>query len=96
MRSRAPTQPESRGSFRSLGAVADNLVADLRFHRQVEKLHGLGPRAVGELLAEIGEQRSIRNFIDQRLQAYAAIDPEIVKVLGADAFPRLPLYEAPK
>ena len=85
-----------QGPPRLLGSVADGLVADLRRHRQVEHIHGLGPRAYGELLAEIGEQRGCRTFIDRRLRAYAALDPEVVRALGADKFPRPPLYEAPK
>ena len=91
-----PTQSDRCGSFRSLGEVTDNLVADLRFHRQVEHLHALGPRTVGELLAEIGEQRGCRTFIDQRLKAYAELDPGVVRELGADRFPRPPLHEVPR
>ena len=93
MRARTPTQPESCGSFRSLGAVADDLVVDLHRHRQVERLHALGPRAFGELLAEIGEQRGCQTFIDRRLRAYAELDSEVIKALGADKFPVPPLYE---
>ncbi len=88
-----PTQPESCGSFRTLGAVADGLVADLRRHRQVEHLHVLGLRALGELLAEIGEQRGCWTFIDQRLTAYVELDPEVVRELDGNEFPRPPLYE---
>lgn len=79
---------------RRLGEVVENLVDDLRFQRQVELLYRLGPRAVGELLAEIGEQRACRTFIDRRLSAYAALDPQAVKTFGGDQFPTPPLYEA--
>ena len=81
---------------RRLDEVAGDLVADLRFHREAEKLHALGPRAVGELLMEIGEQRGIRTFIDQRLRAYAALDPEVARELDGAEFPRPPLYEVPR
>ena len=37
-----------------IGPVAAEIVADLRFRRQVLRLHRLGPRAMAELLAEIG------------------------------------------
>ena len=76
-----------------LGEVVTDLVDNLQFQRQVEKLHNLGPRAIGELLAEIGEQRSCQTFIDIRLSAYAALDPELVKALDGDEFPRPPIYE---
>ena len=48
---------------------------------------------MGELLKEVGEQRGCQTFIDRRLRAYAELDPEVVRALGADEFPRLPLYE---
>ncbi len=76
-----------------LGEVVEDLVDDLRFHRLVEKLHRLGPRAVGELLAEIGEQLSCRTFIDQRLEAYGQFDPELIRKLGGNEFPRPPLHQ---
>ncbi len=88
-----PTQLQRCGAFNPVDEVVDDLVGELRFHRQVEKLHRLGPRATGELLAEIGEQRGIRTFIDTRLRAYAALDPEVVRELDGDEFPRPPLYE---
>ena len=78
--------------MRPIGTVVDDLLNDLIFARQVERLHSLGPRAVGELLAEIGEQRGIRTFIDTRLEAYARLDPEVVRKLDGDRFPRPPLY----
>ena len=91
-----PTQLQRCGALNPVGKVVDDLVADLRFHREAEKLHALGPRPYGELLAEIGEQFGCRTFIEQRLRAYGALDPEVVRALGADKFPRPPLYGAPK
>jgi hypothetical protein len=81
------------GQPRRLGKVVTDLVDDLRFRRQVGKLHALGPRAMAELLAEIGEQRACRTFIDQRLEAYSELNPELVKALDGDEFPRPPIYE---
>ncbi len=75
-----------------LGEVVEDLVDDLRFHRLVERLHRLGPRAIGELLIEIGETRACRTFIDQRLEAHSRLDPEAVKAVAGDQFPRPPLY----
>ncbi len=95
MTAHRPTQSKSC-SFRALGEVADDLVVDLRFHREAEKLHALGPRPYGELLAEIGEQFGCRTFIERRLRAYAALDPEVVRKLDGDEFPRPPLYEVPR
>ncbi len=78
-----------------LGEATGNLVAHLTFKRNVERLHAIGPRVVGELLTEIGEQRSCQTFIGQRLEVYAALDPEIVRALKGDQFPRPPLHKAP-
>ncbi len=59
---RPPNQDDLRvRQIVRLGEIIDDRVADLRFQRQVEKLHELGPRSYGELLAEIGEQRASGN-----------------------------------
>jgi hypothetical protein len=76
-----------------LGEVVGEIVDDLRFHHQVEKLHELGPRATGELLLEIAECLGCRTLVDQRLEAISALDPEVVRELGGDTFPRPPIYE---
>ena len=76
-----------------IGQSAAEVVADLAFRRKVERLHRLGPRAVTELLTEIGEQRLCRTYLEQRVRRYAEIDPEHLAALGGDRFPRPPLYE---
>ncbi len=91
-RPRAPKQRPAASPWRPIAEAIDDLVDRLRFHRQVEKLYRLGPRAIGELLAEIGEQRRCRTFIEMRLREYAALDPEVVRELDGDQFPRPPLY----
>ena len=96
MISRPPTQLQTCGTLRPLGEVVDDLVADLRFHREAEKLHALGPRPYAELLMEIGERFGIRTFIDRRLAVYAALDPDVIRELDGDEFPRPPLYEVKK
>lgn len=68
-------------------------VADLALKRTVERVHGLGPRAVYELLVEIGEQRLCRTYLEQRVRRYAEIDPADLIALGGDTFPRPPLHE---
>ena len=75
--------------FRSIGAVA--AVADLRFRRQIERLHRLGPRATAELLAEIGVERSIMTIIDQKLERYVDLDPAAIEAAGGDRFWSVPL-----
>ena len=72
--------------------TAAEIASDLRFRRQIERLHRLGPRALGELLVEIGEQRLCRTYLEQRVRRYAEIDPKHLAALGAEHFPRPPLY----
>ncbi len=82
--------------FRPIGSVAAEIVADLKFRCQVLHLHRLGPRAVGELLAELGAERSIQTVIDQKLDTYAGLDPEAIEATGGDDFWPPPLHEVPR
>ena len=66
---------------------------DLQFQRDIERLYKLGPRALGELLAEIGEQRLCRTYLELRIRRYAEIDPKHLAALDAGHFPRPPIYE---
>ena len=66
-------------------------LAGQRFERQVERVHNLGPRVVAELLAEIATATDQPALIADRLQAFAALDPEHVRFVGADKFPPMPL-----
>ena len=93
MTARGLTQLQTCGTMRPLGEVVDDPVGELRFHRQIERLHRLGPRAVGELLAEIAEQRGCRTYIEMRLRKYAVIPPETLRELDGDEFPRPPIYQ---
>ena len=76
----------THGTFQPVGEVATEVVADLRFRRQVEHLHRLGARAVGELLAELSVERDIRTVVDQKLTRYADLDPEALEAAGAADF----------
>ena len=73
--------------------VAADVVADLRFRRRVERLHRLGPRAVGELLAEIAAERGIATVIDKKLETYVDLDSVALEAAGGDTFWPVPLRE---
>ena len=90
------TRRTNHGTFRPIGSVAAEVVADLKFRRQVEHLHRLGARAVGELLAEVSAERGIRTVVDQKLSRYAELEPEAVEVAGADGFWQPPLHVVPR
>ena len=85
------TRQTKSGTFRPIGQVAAEIVADLRFRRQVEHVCRLGPRAVGELLAEVSAERGIRTVVDQKLSRYANLDPEALEATGGADFWPLPL-----
>ena len=66
-------------------------LADPRFEHLCRQVHALGPRPMAELLAEIATATGEPNLIADRLQAYAGLNPEIVRALGADRFPPMAL-----
>ncbi len=79
--------------LRPVGQIAAEVVADLQFRRQVERLHRLGPRVTAELLAEIGAERSIMTGIDQKIEKYINIEPAALEAAGGNKFPPLPIHE---
>ena len=82
--------------LKSICAVAAETGSHPHFRRQVERLHRLGPRAVGEFLAEIGAERSIANVIDRKLDTYTEVKPEALEATGGDDFPPNPIHEVRK
>ena len=60
-----------------------------RYRRQVEHLHRLGPRAVGEILREVADGENLGNA----LEAYGRLTPDLLKALGGDCFPATPIYQ---
>ncbi len=76
-----------------IGQIAAEVVADVRFRRQVLRLHRLGPRVTAELLAEIGAERGIRTVIDRKLATYAELDPKVIEVVEGAGFGPATLYE---
>ncbi len=87
-----PTYPPACGSLRPIGEVAAEIVADMKFRRRVQKVHRLGDRVFGELLAEIGAERGITTIIDQKLARYAGLDPEALEATGGDVFSPVPIH----
>ena len=79
--------------FRQKGQVAAETVAGMKFRRRVERLHKLGPRAVGEHLAELAAERSIGIIIDRKLATYTELQPAALKATGGDEFWAVPLRE---
>lgn len=78
--------------WKHISSIGADLVADLRFQRAVERLHSKGPRAVAELLAEIGAERSITTIIENKLTDYTSIDTEALAATGGDTMPPTVLH----
>ena len=72
--------------------VAAETVGDLRFRRQVERLHAKGPRLTAELLAEIGAERSLTSLIEAKVEKYADINDAALNLTGGRSFPPNPLH----
>ena len=85
--------PATSGTFRPIGQIAAEVVADIKFRRHVQQVHRLGDRVFGELLAEIGAERGIQSIIDEKLKKYASLDPEALEAAGGDKFWPAPLQE---
>ena len=78
---------------RLIGPIAAEIVADIRFKRQVKKLHAMGARPLGEMLAEIAAERNIRTIIEEMLSRYTDIPDEALELAGGDEMPVTPLHE---
>jgi hypothetical protein len=66
--------------------MAANVIdlGDRRFARQVQRLHALGPRPLFELLCELSAQRLLRQPIEELVDKYSGIDPEMLAAVGGD------------
>ncbi len=74
---------------------ADHL-ARARFDRRVSLVHRLVPRPVAEFVREIvvrlaGDDPERLAWVDARLDAYAKLDGGVVRALGTDRLPPVPL-----
>ena len=66
-------------------------LARLRRQRHVEQLHRLGARVLFELVDELDRHHGLADDLDRRLERYAALDPEVLRALGADRLPVSPV-----
>ena len=71
----------------SIGQIAAEVVADLKFRRKVIRLHRQGPRAVGEFLAGLGAELGVQTPIERKLDTYTELDPAALEAAGGDFWP---------
>ena len=72
--------------------VAADVVADFRFRRQVERLHGLGPRVLAETLAHLGAKHNIQTSVERTVEYFGELEPEALETAGGDKFWQPPLH----
>jgi hypothetical protein len=95
-----PMDGRTYDPFQPIGKAASAVVAkcapaptplrkSARFRLLSERLHTLGPRAVGEMLSELAQANYCNNDAMRRLETYARLDPETLSALGGDAWPGL-------
>ena len=81
----------NKTQFQSCAGSPSDFGTGQRLERQIEHVHALGPRVFAELLGDIARRTGQSSFIADRLQSYAALDPEAVRFAGGDHFPPMPL-----
>jgi hypothetical protein len=88
---RRPAGTRNTPSWRRLGELTAEAVADIRLRRDVARLHRLGARPLYELLVELGAKHMIRAAIEERVARYADLDPTLLRELGGNIFAASPL-----
>ena len=87
-----PEYPSECGGFRRIGPVAAEVVADLRFRREVQRLHRRGDRVLAEAFAHLGAKHGIQTSVERTVEHYAEIDPEALEAAGGDDFWPAPIH----
>jgi len=62
-------------------------IADPVFRQRCRKIHTLGPRILGELIAELAARTNAPGWVNSRLTEYAAINPGVVEALNCHDWP---------
>ncbi len=91
--SRQWSEPQYRDGFKTIGEIAAEIVGHLPFQRKIERFHHLGPRVLGEMLAELGAERSIMTAIIQMIERYIELNPEVLEAAGGDDFSPIPIHQ---
>ena len=79
-----------------IGPAAQRLHRDPRVRRAVIHLNCLGPRRLGESIAELLDARGIAPEAFDRLLAWQRMDPRVVASVGGDRVPPWPLLAVPR
>ena len=75
----------------TISADKSQALARLRRQHHVEQIHRLGARVLFELVDELDRYHGLGDDLDRRLEANAALAPDLLTALGGDRFPHAPL-----
>ena len=93
-RARAGAEVGSTGRLNTTSCIPSGPkaqpLAGPRFERLVERVHALGARPLAELLAEIAAVTGQHVRVVDLVEEYAALDPAVLRAVGADHFPPMP------
>ena len=78
---------------RPVGPISAEVVAGLRFRRQVQRLHQQGDRVLGKLLAHLGAKHGIQTSVERTAEHFAELDPATLEIASYDDFWQPPLHE---
>jgi hypothetical protein len=76
----------------TVGSDPSDILADIRFARDVEALHRLGARCLFQYLVELGQERLLRTDLEARTRRWARLDRGMIEATCGDQFPGAPLY----
>jgi hypothetical protein len=75
--------------YHNAAAGGNDLCGNVRFHHQTNKVHALGPRPGGEMLAKLVRLHpEIAPTVGKLLDEYSAIDAAFIKQAGLDRWTR--------
>ncbi len=86
-----PVAGEPLKQHHSLNSKMPQALASVRHERNVEHVHALGPRPLYEMLAEIAIATGEPGIVADRVEAYAELNPELIRAIGANHFPPPPM-----
>ena len=74
--------------------LTNHTVQRKHFERQVDHLHGLGPRCFGEFLLALADaDPATESRVQRLLNDFETLTPDMVKAVRADRWPPLPIHE---
>ncbi len=79
--------------MKRLGHITTGIICDLRRRRNISRLCREWPRAIGEIIDEVGAKSGRMTAIEQRLErCVELLDAGVVEAIGADGLPRAPIH----